>query len=496
MTFRVRGLAAAAVGLLAPAAARAQGFGLNEIGTCAIARGAAVTSAPCADASSLFWNPGAVSSVPRGTSLYAGGSAIQVTGNFRADVTGARYEGDAPVEVPPFVGFTVRTAPRLVLGLAAYVPYGLTSQWRDDFPGRFSAQKAALQTIYVQPTAAYDLIPGRLSVGLGAIFGYSHLELRQSLDLSASREPAALAAALGLPSTATLGAVGIQPGTEFGRVGVAGDAFGGGFHAGVQAKLTNSLSFGARYLSKVGFKYRNAPAEFTISPRASDFRLAANNPFQLPAGTPISALVAQEFVAGGRLGPGQTAGTTIDHPAQLQAGLSFTGLPRTTLSGEYARVQWSSFRDLPVNFTLANGQPNTLVSRTLVEDYRNSNSARFGLEHRFARLLGVAADSAGNGGLALRLGFTYAQGAAPAETVTPLLPDMDRYNLSGGVGIPLGRRAVLDLAYLRVETAGRRGRTGDRPERGVPFTLDEINNGFYSLNANVLSASIRAQLFR
>jgi long-chain fatty acid transport protein len=496
MTSRAGVLAAAAAGLLAPAAARAQGFGLNEIGTCAIARGAAVTSAPCADASSLFWNPGAVSSVPSGTSLYVGGSAIQVTGSFRADVTGRRYDGDVPLETPPFLGFTVHTRPRLVLGLAAYVPYGLTSQWTDDFPGRFSAQKAALQTIYIQPTAAYDLIPGRLSVGAGAVFGYSHLELRQALDLSTSPVPAALATAFGLPAGSTFAAAGIQPGTEFGRVGVKGDAIGGGFHAGVQARLTRSVSFGARYLSKVGFKYRNAPAEFAVSPRAGETRFAANNPFQLPAGTSVGALVAQQFLPGATLGPGQSAGTDIDHPAQFQAGLAFTGFGRTTLSGDYALVRWSSFRDLPVRFTLPNGQPNAAVSRVLVEDYRDTHSARLGLEHRFGRLLGFAADSAGNGGVALRLGATYAQGAAPAETVTPLLPDMDRYNFSGGLGIPLGRGATLDLAYLRVETEGRRGRTGDRPERGVPFTLEQINNGFYSLNANVFSVSLRAQLFR
>ena len=496
-----RGLAAAA-GLLAPAVApataRAQGFGLNEIGSCVIGRGAAVTAAPCADASSLFWNPGAVSTVPRGTSAYAGGSAIQVKGNFREDVTGARYDGDVPVVVPPFVGFTVHTRSRLVLGMAAYVPYGLTSQWHDDFPGRFSALKASLQTVYVQPTAAYDLIPGRLSVGLGAIFGYSKLELRQALDLSGSPAPATLVAALGLPATTngvptTLQAAGIQPGTEFGRVGAEGDAFGGGFNAGVQAKLTNTLAFGARYLSKVGFKYRNAPAEFTVSPRAADTRFPAGNVFQLPAGTPVSALVAPQFAAGGALGPGQTVNTTIDHPAQLQAGLAFTGLPGTTLSADYALVRWSSFETLPINFALPNGDPNPATSRTLVENYKDSNAGRVGLEHRFGRLMGMAADSAGNGGVALRLGFAYAQGAAPAETVTPLLPDMNRYNFSGGLGIPLGRAAALDLAYLRVETRGRRGRTGDRP---AALTAEQVNNGFYSLNANVLSASVRAQLFR
>ena len=51
-------LALAILGL--PASARAQAFGLNEIGSCALARGFAVTSAPCDDGSSIYWNPGAI----------------------------------------------------------------------------------------------------------------------------------------------------------------------------------------------------------------------------------------------------------------------------------------------------------------------------------------------------------------------------------------------------------------------------------------------------
>ena len=55
-------LALALLGL--PAAAGAQAFGLNEIGSCAIALGFATTSAPCDYAASSDWNTGAMSSKP------------------------------------------------------------------------------------------------------------------------------------------------------------------------------------------------------------------------------------------------------------------------------------------------------------------------------------------------------------------------------------------------------------------------------------------------
>ena len=43
---------------------------------------------------------------------------------------------------------------KLSYGLGFYVPYGLTSQWSDSFPGRFQAKKASIATMYFQPNCA------------------------------------------------------------------------------------------------------------------------------------------------------------------------------------------------------------------------------------------------------------------------------------------------------------------------------------------------------
>ncbi len=470
------GAAATAVTAAAPAAL-AQGFGLNEIGSCAIARGFAVTSAPCNDASSIVWNPGAVSNLPVGVSTYIGSTAIGVKGKFTADVTGRQYNSNVPTALPPFVGIAVRpqNAPRLMVGIAAYVPYGLTSQWNSDFPGKFSAQKAALQDFYIQPNVAFELIPGRLSIGAGAILAYSQLELRQSLDFSQSPLP-------GGPPGSTLALIGVQPGTEFATAKVAGNGVGGGYTLGLHARPTSTLQIGARYLSKVRIEYTKAQVNFYTSPAADSVIFGAGNPFGLPAGSSLQQLVAPQFQPGsfagqGTLRPGQTANSVITNPAQIQAGIGYTGLPNTTISVDYAQIRWSSFQSLPVTFYGPDGTVNAALSRVTVEQYKNSSSIRTGLEHRFG----------GDGGVAGRLGFAYSEAAAPDQTVTPLLPDMNRYNFGGGLGIPLARymgqgfaRYALDASYFRVETRGRRGRTVD------------VNNGFYNLNANVFSASVRA----
>ena len=80
------------IGLLAlPAAVDAQAFGLNEIGTCALSRAFANTGAPCDDASTIYWNPGAMPKTP-GLSVLAGFAVIPLEGDFSQDTTFQQYD--------------------------------------------------------------------------------------------------------------------------------------------------------------------------------------------------------------------------------------------------------------------------------------------------------------------------------------------------------------------------------------------------------------------
>ena len=129
--------ALAAPALAGPRVAAAQGFGLIEIGSCAVSRAGAGTAAPCEDASRVFWNPAAAVRLPGTVNLLVGAAGIALDGAFLQDTTGARYPGASPVEVPPHLFANYRVYPRFALGFGVYVPYGLTSEWERDFPGRF-----------------------------------------------------------------------------------------------------------------------------------------------------------------------------------------------------------------------------------------------------------------------------------------------------------------------------------------------------------------------
>jgi long-chain fatty acid transport protein len=144
---------------------------------------------------------------------------------------------------------------------------------------------------------------------------------------------------------------------------------------------------------------------------------------------------------------------------------------RTMLSAELAVIGWSSFDVLPVEFS----NPAT-PDQSLIEDYETSWTLRLGAEHRFMH------------GWTGRAGLAYSRSPAPDETVTPLLPEQDRFNYGVGVGIPLAGRWAVDVGYLRAQGEGRRGRIVERASRDE--TAAQLNGGFYELHANVFSLGI------
>ena len=224
--FALVATALAVPALVTPSTATAQGFGLNEIGSCSVGRAGSGVAAPCADASRIYWNPAAAVRLP-GVHLLVGAADVMVNGSFAQDSTGRTYPGDVPAEYPPHLFATYQVLPRFNVGVGVFVPYGLTSQWTEDFPGRFSALKASLASIYIQPNFAYDLVPGKFAVGGGPVIGISDVELTQGIDLSQqSPQPGV-----------TFGQLGIASGTEFARATLKGQSVALGYDLGVHWQL-------------------------------------------------------------------------------------------------------------------------------------------------------------------------------------------------------------------------------------------------------------------
>jgi len=456
-------LSSAALGI--PCALSAQAFGLNEIGSCAVARGYAVTASPCRDASAIYWNPAATTSL-NGWSISAGAAAISIKAAFLQDTTRRKWDADVPTKIIPhaFINYHAPNS-KAAYGIGFYVPYGLTSQWTDEFPGRFLARKAALATFYVQPNFAWQVTP-KWSIGGGPVIGHSTVELTQAVDLADQFTSA------GGPK---FGQLGIATGTEFARVKLNGSAMAYGAQIAISGQPTPEWSLGARFLTPLEFKYDDADAVFTQTPTNLIIGGSLTPPFT--KGTKIDDLVAPQFAAGGAL-VNQKVSTKITHPAQIQAGIAFSGYKNWLLEGDYAWIGWKRFDVLPVNFA----GPAAASSRQIFEKYANSSAVRLGVEYT------IPTD-----GWKLRAGFAGVASAAPPETVTPLLPEQDRAYYTVGAGIPFMKTWSLDASFAHIATPGARGRIVDRSDKvNTTATADQMNTGVYTLSANVFSVTLKA----
>ena len=87
----------------------------------------------------------------------------------------------------------------------------------------------------------------------------------------------------------------------------------------------------------------------------------------------------------------------------------------------------------------------------------------------------------------LRGGYLYHEGAAPDQTVTPLLPEGPRNEFTLGGGFKLGSRFALDLAYQYIRQDKRRGRVRDADAGQLPTA--DLNSGVYIFNAHLFAAT-------
>ena len=433
----------------------AQGYGVYEQGACAAGRGGAGVAAPCADGSSIFFNPAGLA-FESDTVLSGGASIIAPRGSFTDDVTGRVSRLRDRNYIAPAIYYRQNLPGRTALGVGLFAPYGLTTDWPSDSQGRFLGYKSLVQSIYAQPTVAFRLHE-RVAVGAGLDITYLHVQLRRRVDLSTQPLP-------GAPNL-TFASIGVPAGTDFADLNLTGNETHFGFHVGVLVKPHERVSFGARFLS--GQKVDVSGGELETQQVRTGLVTRVPLP-GIPAGTPLDSLIAPAFVQGGPLSPRQQASATLPLPAQFVAGAAVNVTEALRLLADYQFTKWSAFDTLVLTPEFA---PPTI----LVENFRDSHGVRAG------------ADYAMTGRTTLRGGFVANTAAAPDETVTPNLPEAARVQLAAGLGQALTNKLRLDLYYLHLFQEDRRGRTTDG---GLAVPTTAVNNGVYSFHANLFGASL------
>lgn len=448
-------MAAFAAGPLA-----AQGFGFYEHGSCTMGRAGAGVASPCDDGSAIFFNPAGLAGTD-GVTVSGGGTLVLIGGGFTDDRTLSETDLDQDPLFAPHLYATYGFSDRLAAGIGVYAPYGLGTEWPEDFDGAFVGYDNDLQSIYVQPTVSYEVADG-ISIGAGPALAVGSVELNQRLDLSQQEIPPEF----GAPEGTTFGQLGVPFRTAFadanleatGATGVAG-------HLGVEIDVSDRLSFGARYLSSVELDY---DGDATFTQVETGLVAPAPSPFSEDMDVPLDGLLQGQFQGDGLL-VDQKVSTSIEMPAQLAAGLAWRATPRLTLLADYQWVGWSSFDRVELDFE-------RLPTNVRVEEYDDTHGIRLG------------ADLSLEDGWNFRAGFLRHGAAAPDQTVTPLLPEGVRNEITAGLGWTVSPGFDVDVAYQHIAQDDRRGRVQE-PAEGVDPTV-ELNSGLYTFTGHLIGTTV------
>src|SRR5690606_23740815 len=186
-------IAAVTLGLVLPGLASAAGYALNEQSAHASGTANAGAGANVENASILYFNPAGMSRLPQGTQISFGAAVLNVDPKAK-DITATNSLGQ-PVEgsnggdfidtavIPNF--YITHTMGDFAAGVGVYVPFGLTSDYKDDFAGRYLADETEIQVINISPSFAYN-INEQLSVGFGVNVMYGEGKLTRAQDYRAS----------------------------------------------------------------------------------------------------------------------------------------------------------------------------------------------------------------------------------------------------------------------------------------------------------------------
>lgn len=385
--------------LLATAPVFAAGYGLKEQSASLQGNAFAGATAIADEASTIFFNPAGMARLSGNqTQLsltyiapqahYRATSATRAAGLGGSAITGNSSPSDSAENVllPALYGVWA-VNPDLRLGLAINTPWGMATDYDDNWVGRYHALRSEVKTINLSPTVSYRLNP-QWSIGVGAQAQYMKAKLSNAVDFGS-----ALAAA----------GAGVAPGSADGKARVTGDDWGYGLSAGVLFQPRDDTRFGLSYRSAVKHTLQGEAA-FTSVPAA------------------LSAAFANT---------GAQAGITT--PETVSLGAYHDLSKEWAVMADLTWTRWSRFDELRIEFD------NPLRGDSVTDEkWNNGWFGAIGVHYRPSEKW------------TLKAGLAFDQTPVPDSTRTPRIPDGDRYWMALGASYKYSDFLRFDAAYTHL----------------------------------------------
>ena len=477
-------LALLAVSAFAAADAFAGGFQLNEHGARAMAQAGAF-AARAYDGSAAYFNPAGFAFQDRG-SAYLGGTLILPHTSFYGPLqlnTNTKTEMVSQTFTPVNATLSYPVAQGLVAAISVNNPYGLGTEWPDNWAGRYIIQKVELQTWFITPTVAYRLTD-QFSLGFGLNYVIGNVKLKRAVSVVSVETPSPVEANLALNGNAVGFNAGIlykiTPELSLGlsyrhkvKMDASGNAsFDPGYavlglpqgevkatltlpatgFAGIAYRLTDQLSLGVGLNYVIGnVKLKRAMSVVSVetpSPVEADLALNGNavgfNAGILYKITPELSLglsyrhkVQMDASGIASFDPGYAVlglpqgevKSTLTLPATGFAGIAYRPLSNLEIEADYQFIGWSSYNELRFDFSSNNS------STVSPKNYQDTYIIRVGGEYSLDPWH-------------FRGGYLYDHSPVKIEYSEPLLPDANRNGFNVGLGYDINPDWSVDVAYF------------------------------------------------
>ncbi|HTN30054.1 MAG TPA: outer membrane protein transport protein [Pseudomonas sp.] len=407
---------ALAIGALS-SQAMANGLAINEHSASGMGTAFAGRSSSAQDASTVAGNPAGMSKLDR-REVSGGLAFIHALTDIEATGGTGSTDGDmVPFATVPFGYYVTPINDKLHFGLGLYVPFAVISDYEKGHMGRYHGLNSEVEVVNLQPTLSYK-INDQVSVGGGLVISRIYGKLTSNTNISPKLAP-----------------LGLGPFPDA-KVEIEGDDIAYGFNLGVLVDVTEQLSWGLNYKSKISYSLEG------------DTKVSG-----MPTGLPTSVgpyPVPPFQMLNNTFG----AGVDITMPEIIDTSVTYRLDDQWTIHGGATWTRWSRLDALVVENS---GVPAFAAGdfAELKEPLKWSDTWSFAVGTAYQL----------NPQWVLRAGLALDESPTTNEHRTTRIPVSDRTILSLGAGWNINQDVTLDLAYSYLkEDKGEVNQTGYNAE--------------------------------
>lgn len=396
-------LSAIAVAAAFASTAHAAGFMLTEQSAGSLGRSYAGAGVDGTDLSGVYYNP-ATMVLHKGTAMQMGFVGIGLNLDYVGEENGQEVtaNGRNKSQAIPHGYFVHQINDKVWFGLGMTVPFGMGTEYDDDWAGNDHGISATILTFDLNPNFAFKLSK-KFSVGFGASIQYAQADLKIRKALKE-----------GAPLTA--------------ESEIDADSIAWGWNVGMMWSPTENFRVGVSYRSKIK---HDAEGDFTLDRP----QIAGND-------IPISSITdpTAQYVPNTQSFDGYA---TVTAPAWAMASVAWDVNDLVSLYGTFRWTDWSSFDELDITTNVPG------VGGNIKNKWRDTYLGSLGMDLRLTDWW------------TLRGGIAYESSPiANPQTRTAIIPDADRWWFAIGSSFKWSDNFQTDISFAHLHGVHERNLYG------------------------------------